>query len=184
MNGCENPINSNEELFVAVANIWLRSPHRRRSLWEPRLWQMKFLDTLPRLNSCDFLSCPHHSPHCCCYFATPWTVALQADLSTGFQRQEYWGGLPFPSGILLITSQVNTFSPDGQGVGTSELSPTPRQQLTMLGSQRDSHIPYICSVQVPLTTKSSVTMGQPIRSREQMKGLKVFGSNPAMTGSV
>lgn len=49
---------------------------------------------------------------------------------------------------------------------------------SMLGSQRDSHIPYICSVQVPLTTKSSVTMGQPIRSREQMKGLKVFGSNP------
>jgi hypothetical protein len=34
------------------------------------------------------------------------------------------------------------------------------------------------------TTKSSVTMGQPMRSREQMKGLKVFGSRPAMTGSV
>ena len=30
-------------------------------------------------------------------FATPWTVALQAPLSTGFSRQEYWSGLPFPS---------------------------------------------------------------------------------------
>ena len=26
-----------------------------------------------------------------------WTVALQAPLSMGFPRQEYWSGLPFPS---------------------------------------------------------------------------------------
>ena len=30
-------------------------------------------------------------------FAIPWTVALQAPLSMGFCRQEYWRGLPFPS---------------------------------------------------------------------------------------
>ena len=29
--------------------------------------------------------------------ATPWTVACQAPLSMGFPRQEYWGGLSFPS---------------------------------------------------------------------------------------
>ena len=29
--------------------------------------------------------------------ATPWTVAHQAPPSMGFSRQEYWGGLPFPS---------------------------------------------------------------------------------------
>ena len=29
--------------------------------------------------------------------ATPWTVAHQAPLSIGFSRQEYWGGVPFPS---------------------------------------------------------------------------------------
>ena len=29
--------------------------------------------------------------------ATPWTAAHQATLSTGFSRQEYWSGLPFPS---------------------------------------------------------------------------------------
>ena len=28
-------------------------------------------------------------------FATPWTAAHQAPLSTGFPRQEYWSGLPF-----------------------------------------------------------------------------------------
>ena len=35
-------------------------------------------------------------------FATPCTVALQAPLSMGFPRQEYWSGLPFPSpGVVL-----------------------------------------------------------------------------------
>ena len=28
---------------------------------------------------------------------TPWTVARQASLSTGFPRQNYWNGSPFPS---------------------------------------------------------------------------------------
>ena len=32
----------------------------------------------------------------CLTLATPWTVALQAPLSIGFSRQEYWRGLPFP----------------------------------------------------------------------------------------
>ena len=30
-------------------------------------------------------------------YATPWTIALQAPLSMGFSRQEYWSELPFPS---------------------------------------------------------------------------------------
>ena len=30
-------------------------------------------------------------------FVTPWTVSLEAPLSMGFPRQEYWSGLPFPS---------------------------------------------------------------------------------------
>ena len=30
-------------------------------------------------------------------FATPLTVDCQAPLSMEFSRQEYWGGLPFPS---------------------------------------------------------------------------------------
>ena len=30
-------------------------------------------------------------------FATPWTVAYKAPLSTELSRQEYWRGLPFPS---------------------------------------------------------------------------------------
>ena len=30
-------------------------------------------------------------------FVTPWIVARQAPLSTGFSRHEYWSGLPCPS---------------------------------------------------------------------------------------
>ena len=26
----------------------------------------------------------------------PWTVTIQAPLSMGFSRQEYWSGVPFP----------------------------------------------------------------------------------------
>ena len=33
----------------------------------------------------------------CATLSTLWTVALQAPLSMGFSRQEYWSGLPFPS---------------------------------------------------------------------------------------
>ena len=36
--------------------------------------------------------------HCCAQlFVAPWTIACQAPLSMGFSRQEYWGGLPFPT---------------------------------------------------------------------------------------
>ena len=33
--------------------------------------------------------------------ATLWTAAHQAPLSTGFSRQEYWSGFPFPSPINI-----------------------------------------------------------------------------------
>ena len=33
-------------------------------------------------------------------FVIPWTIALQAPLSMGFSRQEYWSGLPCPPGDL------------------------------------------------------------------------------------
>ena len=42
----------------------------------------------------------------CLTLATPWTVGHQAPLSTGFSRQKYWSGSPFPSpGDLSIQGQ-------------------------------------------------------------------------------
>ena len=39
---------------------------------------------------------------------TPWAAARQAPLSTGFPRQKYWGGLPFPSPGDLPNSRSNS----------------------------------------------------------------------------
>ena len=44
-------------------------------------------------------------------FATPWTVAHQALLSTGFPRQEYWSGLPFPSPGDLPDPEIEPKAP-------------------------------------------------------------------------
>ena len=43
-------------------------------------------------------------------FETLWTVALQAPLSMGFSRQEYWNGLPFlPPGHLPDHTPIKNF---------------------------------------------------------------------------
>jgi len=44
-------------------------------------------------------------------FATPCTVAYQAHPSTGFSRQEYWSGLPFPSPRDLSNPGIQPRSP-------------------------------------------------------------------------
>ena len=44
-------------------------------------------------------------------FAAPWTVAYQAPRSTGFSRQEYWSGLPFPSPGDLPNPGIEPVSP-------------------------------------------------------------------------
>ena len=44
-------------------------------------------------------------------FATSWTVALQAPLSIGFSRQEYWSGLPYPPPRDLPDSGMESMSP-------------------------------------------------------------------------
>ena len=40
--------------------------------------------------------CAYSAARLCPTLCAPWTVAHQAPLSTGFSRQEYWSGLPFP----------------------------------------------------------------------------------------
>ena len=43
-------------------------------------------------------------------FATPWTIAHQAPLSTGLSRQEHWSGLPFPPPGDLPNSRMESAS--------------------------------------------------------------------------
>ena len=49
--------------------------------------------------------------HCVQLCATPWTAALQAPLSTGFSKQEYWSGLSFPPLQDLPNPGVEPASP-------------------------------------------------------------------------
>ena len=44
-------------------------------------------------------------------FATPWTIACQALLCTGFSRQEYCSGLPFPTPGDLPDPGIEAVSP-------------------------------------------------------------------------
>ena len=46
-----------------------------------------------------------------CLFATLWTETLQAPLSMGFLRQEYWSGLPFPPPEDLPDPWIEPASP-------------------------------------------------------------------------
>ena len=48
---------------------------------------------------------------CVPLFVTLWTVAHQAPLSTGFSRQEYWSGLPFPPPGDLPNPGIKPASP-------------------------------------------------------------------------
>ena len=41
----------------------------------------------------------------------PWTVAHQVPLSMEFSRQDYWGGLPFPSPGDLPDPEIEPGSP-------------------------------------------------------------------------
>ena len=46
----------------------------------------------------------------CLTLVTPWTVACQAPLSTGFSRQEYWNGLPCPAPEDLPNPRIEPMS--------------------------------------------------------------------------
>ena len=52
-----------------------------------------------------------HAQLCPTLRATPWTMALQAPLSIGLARQEYWNGLPFSPPGDLFRSGIEPMSP-------------------------------------------------------------------------
>ena len=59
-------------------------------------------------------------------FVTPWTVACQVPPSTGFSRQEYWSGLPFPTSVDLPEPGIKPTSPAlAGGFFTTELPGKP-----------------------------------------------------------
>ena len=66
---------------------------------------------------------------CVLVVATPQTVALQAPLSLGFLKQEYWSGLPFTSPGDLPDPEMEPRSPTLQADAlTSEPPGKPRRE--------------------------------------------------------
>ena len=64
----------------------------------------------------------------------PWSVSHQAPLSTGFSRQEYWSGLPFPPPGDLPDPGIEPMS-----LESLELSRWILYQLHHLGLSHDNH---------------------------------------------
>ena len=61
-------------------------------------------------------------------FVTPWIAARQAPLSLGFLRQEYWGGLPFPSAGDLPDPGVRPISPASPALAGRVITPEPPER--------------------------------------------------------
>ena len=77
----------------------------------------------------------------CPILATSWNVALQAPLSMGFSRQEYWSGLLFTSPGDLLDPGVEPESPALQA--DSLLSePSGKAQKIRLGFIQGKIFPY------------------------------------------
>ena len=58
-------------------------------------------------------------------FVTPWTVTLQAPLSMGFSRQQYWSGLPFPTPGGLPDSGTEPTSPVSSALASGLFTTAP-----------------------------------------------------------
>ena len=79
-------------------------------------------------------------------FSTPWTVANQAPPSTGFSRQEYWNGSPFPSPGDLPDPGIEPGSPTLQA---DSLPSEPPGKLSHFISQ--SHLEDACDTKITLS---------------------------------
>ena len=73
---------------------------------------------------------------------TPWIVTLQAPLTMGFSRQEYWNGLPFPTprdlpnpGIeSALAGRFFTTTPPGKPVNKADKIPCSHGTFILVGT--------------------------------------------------
>ena len=74
-------------------------------------WSRKAPPNFPVLEKPVYMLLLSLSPSVVSNSATPWTAAHQAPLSTGFPRQEHWGGFPFPTPEGLPDPGIKPTSP-------------------------------------------------------------------------
>ena len=94
--------------------------------------------------------------------STPWAVALQAPLSMGFPRQEYWSGLSFPLPGDLPDPGIEPVSPSSPALaGEFFTTETPEKPKTH------------CFVLYYIPQAASPHLYDPLRL--SMVGAKFFG---------
>ena len=81
-------------------------PHKKFyiALYKKEAKEVGTLSCHVNISKCLSLTCTQ-------LFAIPWIVACQAPLSLKFSRQEYWGGLLFPSPEDLADPGIKPGSP-------------------------------------------------------------------------
>ena len=89
------------------------------------------------------------------FFVTPWTVARQAPLSTGFSQQDYWSGLPCPSPGDLPNQGMKPGSPALQ-VDSSLLSHWGNYVIYTICNIWHISILYLNSVSIDTKHKCSI----------------------------
>ena len=93
-------------------------------------------------------------------FVTPWTVALQASLSMGFPRQEYWSGLPFPFPGNLPDPGIKPMPPESSALAGGFFTTVPhRKPLVFLqfSSVQFSHSLFMTSWTAARQASLSIT---------------------------
>ena len=79
-------------------------------------------------------------------FATPWTIAYQVPPSMGFSRQEYWGGLPFPSPGDLPNPGIEPGSPPLKADTLPSEPPGKSSTLSYLQNSRSVVFTVACRI--------------------------------------
>ena len=82
-------------------------------------------------------------------FAMLWTVACQAPLSTGFSRQEYWSGIPFPSLGDLPDPGIKPVSPVSSAFHADSLPAEPPEKSSDYLYQFTNEASDKCQVKLP-----------------------------------
>ena len=104
------------------------------------------------------------------YFLAPWTVAHQAPVSTGFPRQEYWSGSPFPFFRGSSWPEIKPVSPAlAGGFFTTEPPGKPSLErrffyfhLALIAVQNDHVYFFTCLLFIPSTRKEGLSEEDPL----------------------
>ena len=78
---------------------------------------------------------------------TPWTVAHQVPPSTGFSRQEYWSGLPFPFPGDLPDPGIEPRSPELQA-DTLTSEPPGKPSVTLALAKISNQLHCILGIEI------------------------------------